>query len=357
MSTNQTTKTKRFFWLKLHHDFFNRDEIRIIESQSNGKDYIIFYLKLMLKSINDNGKLLFKDTIPYTPEMLASITNTSIDTVRVAIDAFVKLGLITLLDDGALYMQEVQKLVGSETSDAERMRVKRAAENEQLKLSHTTKQGTIPEQCSNNITLENKSKETKSIENKSSYNLPSPNNFNQGGRDRWHKIVMQSNLQFTITEINAIEQWFVYKIGNNKSLTTCQIELTLKSLAQHKQLNYDIVYMLNQSIIGGYGKIMDPTKACIAKPPAKEVNSKYQAKDYIIPRSEIDKKELWHYLRGCYHNKIDPRTGIAMTKEQISHIARHFKSGLSQDINQDKYIYLHEVEKGISLFDQPLTIV
>lgn len=82
------TKQKRYFWLKLQNNFFERDEIRIIESQPNGKDYIIFYLKLMLKSINDNGKLLFKDTIPYTPEMLSSITNTGIDTVRVAIDAF-----------------------------------------------------------------------------------------------------------------------------------------------------------------------------------------------------------------------------------------------------------------------------
>lgn len=128
------TKQKRYFWLKLQNNFFERDEIRIIESQPNGKDYIIFYLKLMLKSINDNGKLLFKDTIPYTPEMLSSITNTSIDTVRVAIDAFVKLGLITILDDGALFMQEVDKLVGSETADAERKRIARAKQKSELAM-------------------------------------------------------------------------------------------------------------------------------------------------------------------------------------------------------------------------------
>ena len=50
---------KRFIWLKLQHDFFYRDDIRIIESLPNGKDYIIFYLKLILKAINDNGKLMF----------------------------------------------------------------------------------------------------------------------------------------------------------------------------------------------------------------------------------------------------------------------------------------------------------
>ena len=117
---------KRYFWLKLQTTFFERDEIKIIESMPNGKDYIIFYLKLMLKAINDKGRLMFRDTIPYTPDMLASITQTSIDTVRVAIEAFVKLGLIQVLTDGALYMEEVKRLVGSETADAERKRLERA---------------------------------------------------------------------------------------------------------------------------------------------------------------------------------------------------------------------------------------
>ena len=38
--------SKKYYWLKLKDDFFERDEIKIIESQKNGKDYINFYLKL-----------------------------------------------------------------------------------------------------------------------------------------------------------------------------------------------------------------------------------------------------------------------------------------------------------------------
>lgn len=117
--------SKRYYWLKLNENFFDREEIKVIESMENGKDYIIFYLKLLLKSIATEGTLRFRGIIPYTPEMLASITNTSIDTVRVAIDLFVKLGLMELWDDGTLFMVETQNMIGSETEWARRKRIQR----------------------------------------------------------------------------------------------------------------------------------------------------------------------------------------------------------------------------------------
>ena len=92
----------------------------------NGKDYIIFYMKLLLKSINTEGKLLFRGVIPYTPDMLSSITNTDIDTVRVATEMFTQLGLMEKWDDGTLFMAETQTMIGSETASAKRVRKHRA---------------------------------------------------------------------------------------------------------------------------------------------------------------------------------------------------------------------------------------
>lgn len=88
----------------------------------NGKDYIIFYLKLLLKSISTEGKLKFRNVIPYTPEMLSAITGTDIDTVRVAIELFTKLDLMEIWDDGTLFMIETQNMIGSETDSARRVR-------------------------------------------------------------------------------------------------------------------------------------------------------------------------------------------------------------------------------------------
>lgn len=130
-------KTKRYYWLKLKEDFFESDEIKVLESMPNGKDYIIFYLKLLLKSISAEGVLIFREVIPYTPDMLASITRTSVDTVRVATDLFVKLGLMELWDDGTLFMVETINMIGSETDSAKRMRLLRARNNnKKLQASH-----------------------------------------------------------------------------------------------------------------------------------------------------------------------------------------------------------------------------
>jgi hypothetical protein len=44
---------KRYYWLKLKRDFFKRHDIKIIEAMPNGKDYVLFYLKLLVVGIND----------------------------------------------------------------------------------------------------------------------------------------------------------------------------------------------------------------------------------------------------------------------------------------------------------------
>lgn len=114
--------SKKYYWLKLTVDFFEREEIKLIENMKNGKEYIIFYMKLLLKSVNSEGKLLFKDVIPYTDDMLATVTGTDIDVVRSAVNLFLKLDLMQKLDDGALFMLETQKMIGHETEWARKKR-------------------------------------------------------------------------------------------------------------------------------------------------------------------------------------------------------------------------------------------
>lgn len=113
---------KRFYWLKLKENFFQEETIKLLENMENGKDYVIFLLKLKLKTINTNGYLNFKGIMPYNEKMLATITETNIDIVRQALKVFEELALITRLDDGTIYMEQVQNLIGSESESAERVR-------------------------------------------------------------------------------------------------------------------------------------------------------------------------------------------------------------------------------------------
>lgn len=113
---------KKYYWLKLKRDFFKRHDIRIIEEMPNGKDYVLFYLKLLLESIDHEGSLRFSDTIPYNEQMLSVITNTNVDIVRSAMKLFIELQLIEIFDDKTIFMGEVEKMIGGESESAERVR-------------------------------------------------------------------------------------------------------------------------------------------------------------------------------------------------------------------------------------------
>lgn len=138
--------TKRYYWLRLKDDFFERDDIKIIESMENGKDYIIFLLKLKLKSLEYNGYLRMTNAIPYDEKTLSIITNTDIDVVRTAIKVFIEFDLIDFLDNGTIYMRCIETLIGSESESAERVR-----EHRKRKLLH----------CNNNVIKSNTEKEIK----------------------------------------------------------------------------------------------------------------------------------------------------------------------------------------------------
>ena len=121
-------EAKKFYWLKLKRDFFKRHDIRIIEEMPNGKDYVLFYLKLLLESIDHEGSLRFSDTIPYNEQMLSVVTNTNVDIVRAAMNLFVELGMMSICDDQTIYMAEVDKMIGSAVDNDGANRVRRFRE-------------------------------------------------------------------------------------------------------------------------------------------------------------------------------------------------------------------------------------
>lgn len=170
----------KFYWLKLKKDFFKRHDIKIVKSMPNGKDYILFYMQLLLESIDHEGALRFSETIPYDENMLSTITDTNIDIVRSAMKIFTQLGMIEVLDDQTIYMCEVSKMIGSETAAAGRKRAQRerdaarlAAGNdaETLRLTSNCDNVTTPSQNSH-IEKEKEKEKELDIEKKSIKEMP-----------------------------------------------------------------------------------------------------------------------------------------------------------------------------------------
>lgn len=176
------TVEKKRYWLKLDKNFLKSSQIKVIKNMPNGKDYVIFYLALMLESIETIGHLRFSNLVPYNEEMLASVTDTNVDIVRTAVKIFESLGLMEMLDDGTIYMTQVAEMTGKESESAERVRRYRLKQKQQLAL-----------QGNGNVTKSNDNKEKQE----------------QRTENKENKEITDNNLQTTTNNIfNYIEQNF-----------------------------------------------------------------------------------------------------------------------------------------------------
>ena len=111
----------KFYWLQLREDFFDEDAIDWLEEQPNGKEYSLFYLKLCLKSLRTNGVLIRRVgnmLVPYDHVKLGELTKTPSDTVMVAMQLLIKIGLVKTLENGELYITQVENMIGSQSKSA-----------------------------------------------------------------------------------------------------------------------------------------------------------------------------------------------------------------------------------------------
>ncbi|HEM3122670.1 TPA: phage replisome organizer N-terminal domain-containing protein [Streptococcus suis] len=186
---------KKYYYLKLKDNFFESDEAIILESMPDGYIYSNILLKLYLRSLKNNGVLMFNDLIPYNAQMLATITRHHIGVIEKAIQIFQQLRLIEILDNGAIYMTNIQNFVGKSSTDADRKRaeynkIKRVGEISTIETDKTPPEIEIEKDIKLDIDLDiNKdiySELDNSAEQSSAYVFP--NWLNQSSIDELKKV-------------------------------------------------------------------------------------------------------------------------------------------------------------------------
>ena len=113
---------RKYYYLKLKEGFFESEEIKILESMKDGYIYSNILLKLYLRSLRNEGRLMYRNVIPYTPEILATLVGHQVGTVEKALEIFRNLELIEILDNGAIYMMDIQNFIGQSSTEADRQR-------------------------------------------------------------------------------------------------------------------------------------------------------------------------------------------------------------------------------------------
>lgn len=128
---------KKYYYLKLKENFFEDEKIIMLESLPDGMLYSNILMKLYLRSLKREGKLMISDRIPYNPVALSQITRHSVGDVEKAIKVLQELELIEILDNGAIYMLDIQNFIGKSSTEADRIRSyrKKIDDEKQLELN------------------------------------------------------------------------------------------------------------------------------------------------------------------------------------------------------------------------------
>ena len=113
---------KRYFWLKLHKDFFQRKEIKRLRKIAGGDTYTIIYLKMLLRSIMSDGKLYFDGLEDDFSSELALDLDENEENVQITVQYLLKSGLLEMCSDEEYYLPDAKDNTGTETAVASRVR-------------------------------------------------------------------------------------------------------------------------------------------------------------------------------------------------------------------------------------------
>ena len=211
---------KKYYYLRLKDNFFDSDELKILESMKDGYLYSNILLKLYLRSLKNDGKLVVNERIPYSADMLASVTGHQVGTIKQALSVFKDLGLIDVLDNGAIYMLDIQNFIGKGSSEADRKReYRQRIETDRTNVQTNLRQISEKSPPEIEIELEKDIEIEKEIEKE----IDSSAKSTTTKRKRFEKPTLSQITQYCLERNNCVnaEQFYDYyesngwKVGKN----------------------------------------------------------------------------------------------------------------------------------------------
>lgn len=180
-------------WIKLRVDMFDDEKIKIIQSMPKGDAILVIWIRIIALAgkCNAKGLVLIEDEFPYSDEMLATIFNKPLATVRLALGTFEKFRMIERTEKG-IYISNFEKHQNTEGMEKirEQARIRKQREREKkralleagntpaLPENSSENPETLPENVTDNVTSHVTSRVTerevtKQNKNKNIYNISS----------------------------------------------------------------------------------------------------------------------------------------------------------------------------------------
>lgn len=219
---------KKYFWLKMPRNFFEKHYIKILRAKDNGDLLVMFYIWMITESIDHEGKLRFSEDIPYDAEMLAEASGFALQIVTQALQQFSKLQLVVTESDGTLFLPKSLKMIGSELASAQRVREYREREKNKTKPTETPENA----ECNERVTESNVNVQKGNIEKELEKELEKENK--KGGKRETTQSIFERLLpEYTISDVMAdkLREWFKYKTERKDGYKEQGMKSLLKQVA------------------------------------------------------------------------------------------------------------------------------
>lgn len=141
-------------WIKLRVDMFDDEKIKIIQSMPEGDAILVIWIRIIALAgkCNAKGLVLIEDEFPYSDEMLATIFNKPLATVRLALGTFEKFRMIERTEKG-IYISNFEKHQNTEGMEKirEQARIRKQREREKKRaLLEADNTPALPDNSSEN---------------------------------------------------------------------------------------------------------------------------------------------------------------------------------------------------------------
>lgn len=224
---------KRYYWLKLPKDFFERKEVKLLRKLENGALYVLIYQKILLNALETDGEIYFDHLTDTPEEELALSINEEVEDVRNVLKFLLDKQLVTFSEDTYL-IEQFATLVGKEANSTERVRAYR--ERKKQEMLHETEnelQETFHEtNCNTEKRREEIEKRRIDIEEEKEKEINKDKDKKQDIKDR---VDTEDRVDKTLDEILSENEQLYYKYIQDKTLTEKQKEYIFQQVKKYKK--------------------------------------------------------------------------------------------------------------------------
>lgn len=262
-------------WIKLDVEIFNNDKIKLIRQMPAGDTIMLIWIYMLTYAgkSNEGGKICIAKDLPLDCDMLASVSGFNVNDVRVALNTFERLHMISWIKENDEFIcitnweeyQSVEKMRKIKEDNAERKRKQRAreklAKEEQLALcDNGVTSCDMSRDSHSDVIIQNKEdkereKDKENKEKKTQTYNNTPVTQPKSSETIFDELIREYNISDELG--NKIREWTSYKDSREEGYVEQSLKPLLKKLETMERIHGadKCIELIDNAMMNGWKNI------------------------------------------------------------------------------------------------------